>query len=365
MNGPMHAEPDDRRDERDPNDEPTGWLDLARVVAIAAVVMVHEAGKGVGARGPHDPATPGWWAAVVLDAASRWCVPVFLMVSGALLLDPRRTDPPGVFYRRRAARIGVPLVVWTAGYLVFGHVYLGRPIGIRDVARAVGSGSPFMHLYYLYVIAGLYLLAPFLRETMRAVDRRARIGLGSVLLVIGMADQSLMTFVGIGEPNAATRFVPYLGYFVAGRLLREVPPRPGSARRAAVVAAASIAVTVAGGGLAAADGRGWGPYGEYAIGYLAPNVVVMSLAVFRLLHALGTRPHGWRPGPRTARLAELTFGVYLVHAALWYPLVLHWHPPAAVGPYLLAAAWHWLVALAGAAAITAVMRRIPLVRRLV
>src|SRR3954447_23076195 len=81
--------------------EPTGWLDLARVLAIGAVLAVHEAGAAVGARRPGEPADPAWWAANVLDAASRWCVPVFVMVSGALLLDPRRTERPREFYRRR------------------------------------------------------------------------------------------------------------------------------------------------------------------------------------------------------------------------------------------------------------------------
>lgn len=363
----MHAEPADHHHDvgAGSDGEPTGWLDLARILAIGAVVMVHEGGKGVGSRAPGDPATAAWWAADVLDGSSRWCVPVFLMVSGALLLDPRRTEPPGEFYRRRLARIGLPLVVWTAAYLWFGHVFLDRPAGVGDLARAVGSGSPFLQLYYLYVIAGLYLLAPFLRAALRTADRRGQAVLVGALLAVGVTDQALMSFVRIGEANAATRFMPYLGYFVAGWVLRDLPPRPAYTRAAAVALPVSLVVTWLGGGLAAAGGRGWGPYGEYAFSYLAPNVIVMSFAAFWLVRVLATRPDRWRPGPVTARLAGLTFGIFLVHALIWYPLVRDWEVPAGLGAYAVAAAWHWLVALAGSAVITAALRRVPLARRLV
>jgi surface polysaccharide O-acyltransferase-like enzyme len=350
----------------EPDGEPTGWLDLARVAAIGAVVMVHEGGAAVGARGPGEAATAAWWAAVVLDAGSRWCVPVFLMVSGALLLDPRRTDPPGVFYRRRLARIGLPLVVWTAVYLAFGHLYLDRPLGVRDAARAVGSGSPFLQLYFLYVIAGLYLLTPFLRSAVSAMSPSRVAAFAGVLFGLGAVDQALMTFVQIGEANAATRFVPYLGYFVAGRVLRDLPIRPQATRAAAVTLPLAAVLTVVGAGIAAAGGRGWGRYGEYAISYLAPNVIVMSLAAFWLLRVVGTRPgEHWRPGRWTSRLSDLTFGIFLVHALVWYPLIRDWDVPAGLGPYLLTAAWHWGLVLAASALITAVLRRLPLLRRLV
>lgn len=347
-------------------DEPTGWLDLARVMAIAAVVMVHESGAALGSADLDEPTSAVWWAAAVLDAVSRWCVPVFLMVSGALLLDPDRTDTPREFYRRRLARIGLPLVVWTTVYLLFGHYYLERPLTVPDVARAIASGSPFLHLYFLYVIAGLYLLTPLLRAALRQMPPRTQAGCAAVLLTLGATDQALMTFLDTGGPNAATRYVPYLGYYVAGWVLRDLPPRPGHTRVALAALPVSVAVTAAAAALAAADGRGWGPYGEYALHYLAPNVVVMALAVFWLLRVLGTRPGDhWRPGAWTARLSALTFGVFLVHVLLWYPLVRDWQVPTGLAAYLATAAWHWGLVLLGSAAITAGSRRLPLLRRLV
>jgi surface polysaccharide O-acyltransferase-like enzyme len=347
-------------------EEPTGWLDLARVLAIVAVVMVHETGAAVGFRGPGVPASPAWWAANVLDAASRWCVPVFLMVSGTLLLDPGRASPPGAFYRRRLNRVGLPLAVWTAVYLLFRHHVLDQPMTGFQAARAVASGAPFLQLYFLYVLAGLYLLTPFLRTALRAMGLREQAWLAAVLLGLGAADQALMTFLDIGEHNAATRFVPYLGYYVAGRVLRQVPRDPRLTRAAVAAVPVSVVVTAALAAVAASGGRGWGPAGEYVYSYMSPWVVALSLATFWLLRVAGTRPGDrWRPGRRTARLSGLAFGIFLVHALFFYPLVRDWQVPTALGPYLVTLTWHVLVTLVASALVTVALRRIPLLRRIV
>ena len=67
----------------------TAWMDAARVVAIVAVVLIHVLAPTVEGRGVAVGSAP-WWVADVLNSANRWCVPVFLMISGALALDPAR-----------------------------------------------------------------------------------------------------------------------------------------------------------------------------------------------------------------------------------------------------------------------------------
>ena len=83
-------------------------LDAARWLAAVAVVLLHSAALIVS-----DPAAYGggaWLAANLYDSAARWCVPVFVMVSGALLLDPGKPQDALKFYSRRMARICAPLV---------------------------------------------------------------------------------------------------------------------------------------------------------------------------------------------------------------------------------------------------------------
>lgn len=349
--------------------EPTGWFDLARVLAIGAVVVVHTTSEQVVARAAGDPATATWWTANLLDSASRWCVPVFLMVSGALLLDPRRTDRPRDFYRRRLARIGVPLVVWTGAYLGFRAVWFGD-LDPGRAARDVAAGTPFLQLYFLYVLAVLYVLTPFLRLVVRHATHRMQAAFAGVLLALGAADQLLSAFLDVGGASAATRFLPYAGYFTLGWLLRDVPLTRRAVRAAALAFTGMVAATA---GLVALSAAfvGWGTPGRYLYGYLSPTVVVMSLAAFALLRAWGLRhppadggrpASRWAPGRRIAALSALTFGVYLVHPLFLYPLQRFWPAPADWPGWTAVTAGQLAATLAGSLALTWVLARVPFLR---
>ena len=339
--------------------EPTGWFDLARVLAILAVVVVHATSEQVVSRTAGDPATAAWWTANLLDSASRWCVPVFLMVSGALLLDPRRTDRPRDFYRRRLARIGVPLVVWTLVYLVFRAAWFGD-LDPADAARDVAAGTPFLQLYFLYVLAVLYVLTPFLRLVVRHATHRMQAAFGGVLLGLGAADQVLSAFLDVGGASAATRFLPYAGYFTLGWLLRDLPLTRRAVRAAALAFTAMVAATA---GLVALSAAfvGWGSPGRYLYGYLSPTVVVTSVAAFVLLRAWGLRAAGsrWAPGHRVAALSALTFGVYLVHPLFLYPLQRYWAAPADGPGWAAVTAGHVVATVAGSLALTWALLRVP------
>lgn len=61
--------------------------------------------------------TEYWWISNVYDSISRWGVPVFVMVSGALLLDTSKQEGILTFYKKRLSKIFIPIIFWTAFYL--------------------------------------------------------------------------------------------------------------------------------------------------------------------------------------------------------------------------------------------------------
>jgi surface polysaccharide O-acyltransferase-like enzyme len=283
----------------------TAWMDSARVVAIVVVVLIHVLAPTVEGRGVDVGSAP-WWLANALNSASRWSVPVFLMISGALALDPRRVSRPRDFYRRRWQRIGIPLVVWTAVYLAFRALVLQPDLTAAEAAQSVGRGAPFLQLYFLYILAALALITPFLKVITRHATWRMVLGFGAVMLLLGVVDQLLVYALGVGEPTAVTRFLPFTGYYVLGWALRDVVLRRRGVVVAAVVAGASVAVVA----LLAAVGD-FGTLGRYAYGFLSLPVAAMSVATFLLLHALFDDRAGW-----LQRVAPYAFGVFLVHGLL-------------------------------------------------
>lgn len=346
-----------------PHPAGTRWLDLARILAIPAVVLIHVLVPVVLARTTEFPSAT-WWTAASLSSAARWCVPVFVMVSGALLLDPRRSARLTPFLKRRLRRVGIPLVVWTVVYLTFQRLYLDTGLTLADAKQAMYAGSPALQLYFLFIIVGLYLLTPFLRVFTMHASWQRQAAFVVVFLGIGILDQALRALTDTGGVNAATRFLPYVGYYVAGWVLRDVVISRRLVTIASVLLAGSIVLTTVGtrylGGT-----RGINAAGLYLWDYLSPPVTVMSLSAFVLIRALAGRLRAVRDDLRAARLrrvADLTFGVYLVHMLILKPISHHVAIPDGAWGMVGVTLAVWVVVVLASGLVTAVAHRVPVVR---
>lgn len=325
-------------------------LDTARWLAAMAVVLLHCAAQGLADDGAHG--STAWLVANAYDAAMRWCVPVFVMISGALLLEPRSLRPLRTFYGRRMARIVLPLVAWTLFYVVWRAASArvdGDPVPWGTWLAAVVAGKPYYHLWYLYMLVGLYLVTPIVHHVYWSVSGRARIG--GVAAILGLAMLRAAWQEGAEHTGLfLVWFAPFLAYFVLGRLVFDgAVPLP----HAFVLLVASVLATTLGTyTMSSPAGLDTYFYGNFSI-----TVPVMAVAVFHLVL------HGPRL-PRLPALVPLTFGVYLVHpAVIDAAMRLGWYAPG----------WHdaWtipvfaLVVFALSAGIVLILRRYPLTARLV
>lgn len=295
-------------------------LDLLRIASILGVVAIHVF-SGIVANA--DVTGSGsWWVAMVADIGSIWVVPVFVMVSGALVLAPRaHAEGPAGFYRKRLARIGWAFVFWQVCYdVVIFRWMSGNDLGLAQAAEYVWQGrGPHAHIYFLYLIVGLYALAPVLYAFIAGNDRRARI-----LAVVALTVTTVM-YVGAAvltahgrqaslQLNAVTQGLPYVGYFVAGWALRDVVLRGGALWATTVGTAGLLAFNIV---LFARRAEARDLFSVLPVNYLGPLVMLSAIGVFLLVK-------GWtadlRPAPGGARalsvLADSVFGVFLVHMAL-------------------------------------------------
>src|SRR5262245_227828 len=335
-----------------------GYGDAMRVIAVAAVALLHAAATGVMRHGALGP--PQWWTANAIDASCRWAVPVFLMLSGALALDPARRESLSIFYSRRLARVGVPLAVWAAFYFSWAAVYHGEAVTAASIRASLHAGLVENHLYFLFLILGLYAITPLLRRVMACLQPAAVGGLAVLLLALA----------AYGFPqdhwpsNAFTLSAPYVGYFFMGAVLRDLPLTPIRLVAAIAAFSATSAVITVGTGLRFAR---WGASDYRALAlydYTGTAVILQSVAAFLLIRWLCTPAGDRRPRPWISLLGGAAFGIYLAHRALLDVVASwtgEWYVHAAGAMIVL----HAFVAFAGAAAFTLMIQRVPYVRRAV
>lgn len=281
--------------------------DGLRVVATLAVVGIHSSGMVVTQYGTLPIAQ--WWSGNLVDSLCRWAVPVFIMLSGALMLDPARDEPWREFYRKRLRRVGIPLMVWAGFYFFWASFFLGEDVTRDFVVDNLYRGLTYNHLYFLLLILGLYAATPPLRMYVRRVGPPWQWVLG--ILALGLVASGIPSR---GIPlNACTLFLPYVGYYVIGYRLAELRVdrvRLGLAAAGFLVSTIAIAVGTASrlAALGLNDGGALALYDS-----LNPLVMMQSMSVFLLSRGVCSRDPGGAGRRLTKHLAAAAFGIYLVH----------------------------------------------------
>ena len=337
------------------NSKELAWVHWLRAAAAFAVVVIHVCSKDFTVP---LPSSAVWQTLNAYESMVHWAVPVFVMISGALLLDPVRELPLKKLFGKYFLRIFAVLVFWSLFYAVlYTGVYLRG--SLRQILFAAWEGYP--HLWYLYMLLGLYLVTPLLRPL--ACSARAMryfvilAGVFSVLLpTLGLFD--LAPFLRFFASRLDVSLVlGYAGYFVLGRLLS--CSLPGKRLRVCLYVLAL-------GGTAAAvliDGLGSAARGEIFIPLMdsfSPCTALQAAALFVFFRAAA----GEGAAPRWVKdLSGLSFGIYLIHQIPVDFLrrfcglsTLTLHPLVSVP--LIALLSYALSALAAS-----VLKRIPLLRK--
>ncbi|HOZ88108.1 MAG TPA: acyltransferase family protein [Bacteroidia bacterium] len=196
-----------------PIDRPVNYnyLDILRFSACFAVILLHYSGSYT-----YRIEIPTFNTGVQYFTITRWCVPVFLMVSGALLLG--RNEDMLLFYKKRLLRILPPFLFWSAVYLGF-KFYLHQ-IDLNAVPQMLLAGGAEFHLWYVYMILGIILFLPFLTPWTEKKNKT------SILLFVLIWIYWLIFFNEYSKAAIGldlTYFGGYLGYLVLGYYLHILP----------------------------------------------------------------------------------------------------------------------------------------------
>lgn len=341
--------------------------DLLRVLSIVGVIAIHVFGAVVG--DPSRPHDAGWWYAVAIDIGFIWVVPVFVMLSGALVLAPRQhAAGPASFYRRRLMRLAPAFVFWQLFYILVFRVWLAEnPTGFGAAIASIIDGRPYTHLYFLWLIVGLYAIAPVLAAFLNQGGERRALWFAGIVLaatVMTASSSGVLTALGVagsGGLVALTQWLPYVGYFLAGWALRDVVLR-GHALLLASAATLALVVAI----IVQFGFRADLPWlnAVAPVSYYGPLVALASVGCFVVGNGLGARfsPSG-RIAAAIIAISDAAFGVFLVHFAVM--LALRAVPPFAGAPgSAVLATVQWILVVVISFVIVLVARRVPGLRRL-
>jgi len=157
------------------------------------------------------------------------------MLSGLLLLQPAKADEPiRVFLQKRLSRLGLAYAFWTAVYTAWSY-YLG--IYVSHTISAVTWSNlwhailydlfqgAYYHFWFLYLIAGLYLITPILRVVIAHGSRSVARYLILLWFIAVAIVPILQLASGITLNPLLFAIGGWIGYYVLGVYLQQVKPR--------------------------------------------------------------------------------------------------------------------------------------------
>lgn len=345
----------------------TTWLSTLKVIAITAVIVIHIVGATASLDGARSSRVGQ--AAVALQAWSVFSVPLFVMVSGALLLNPARYRGTADFLRRRAVRLLPALVVWHLFYVGFRAWALDQDLTGPGLLNDFLTANVYTALYYFWIALGLVLIAPLLMPWLASAPRPAVLGAGALLAMVPILTHVTAPYAGASLPRTPwTLWLPFLGYFVLGWALRGVVLRGRALAGASVALAAILACLI----------YAWGNDGLpvwferlAAASFQGPLVHVYAVLIFLVVQSV-VRDGGvvaWAARGRTAAitraLGDATLGVFVSHLVVLH-VVVQTLPQAdgrayasSVGELLLRIALVWTATYA----LVLSARRVPVLGR--
>ena len=315
------------------------WLDVLRLIAILLVIAVHCTDPFNAS--PESRADPefNFWGSVY-GSALRACVPLFVMMTGFLLLPVKQTMP--AFYRKRIPRVFFPFLIWSVLFdlapwfiqAVGGSAELvtrffpwepNPSASFGDALQTIAMIPLTFTVYatpmwYIYALIGLYLYLPIFSAWVERASRREK-RFFLLLWFVSLFIPYLTEFVsryhfGTCSWNAFGMFYYFAGfngYLLLGHYL-------GKGNDWSVGKTLSVAVplflvgyfiTLVGFRHMTSDPNVSEEGMELFFTYCSPNVALMAIAVFLLVQKVNVTSLSIRRA--LANLTRCGFGLYCVH----------------------------------------------------
>ena len=293
------------------------YLDLLRILATFFVIVIHVSIQGWS---DTDTSSFAWKSMNTWNSLARWSVPVFIMISGTLFLDPKRKIGLGKLYRKNIWRVLKAFFFWSLLYAIFHMVVNGWSFHTFVVSIFTG----YYHEWFILMIVGLYLIVPVMRKITASTQATLYfIVLAFVFgfLIPSIRDQiipystllsgsDIISALDADFESMSITFVAgYTGYFALGYYLKKVRISANGRLVIYILGMIGFILTVI--PTAYISGNLGKPVNSY-YAFISVNVFFMSMAVYVLFKYLRIN-YSEKILALKKKIADNCFGIFLVH----------------------------------------------------
>ena len=278
-------------------------IEFLRVLSCIFVVCIHVA--NVYSRSFESIGRASYVFSVFVNTVCRISVPIFFMISGALLIGQTVNIKKN---NQRVLSIVKPLIGWSLMYAVWNFFYMGKGYDLQVMfAEPVKK-----HLWYLYALVGLYITLPFWQKLFQGIsDSMVKYFVVLWIGLLGIDYCLALLDMKIKYPIPLVGSSCYLGYFLMGYILSHYKDRIRIPRKACLVLAVGIFTFITASTVYESVSRGY-HYEEY-LEYRNVLLGIASMCVF--FAVAGDKPYKFSDKTRCwlELVSKHSFTIYLAH----------------------------------------------------
>ena len=280
------------------------YFDILKAIAIIFVILIHVISE-------HwlllDVNSNSFISLTFLDSLSRFCVPAYFMISGAIFLNEDKKVTIKDILKKYVPRILLIFVFWNLAYN-FIYLFVNKgTINFNTISTIIINtllGKGIFHLYFLPIIIGFYLCVPLIKKITTKDNRDLLKYLILLLFLVFGTERLLMYFFNI-KIDYSLLFGGYLIYFLLGYYLNTFSINKKNTRLIYILGIIGLIITFVGTIITSKE-RG---ITDVFFKYDTFNVIMYSSFIFLFvknnLNKANERVLGI--------LSKTNFGIYLIH----------------------------------------------------
>ena len=286
------------------------YADAIRVFSIIAVIAIHVSSPVVSSIGLIKSFS--WWTGNIINSFCRPSIPLFVMISGLLLLDANRNETIASFFSMRIRKVVVPFIVWGIIYLFWIAFVNERHISPCMIIRELIQGPIYNHFWFIYMILGLYLATPILKSFINNTSEAIKKYFIVLWFFVSSVLPLFYNFINLEIGIYFVVTTGFTGYYVLGSYLKKTTYTYKKFIISLIAFTASWIITCIG-TLIISDGS---HFNDTFYNYLSPNIFLMSMCMFLLFKFVPYQTlYNKFPNIKNMirRLSDASFAIYLIH----------------------------------------------------
>ncbi|MCO6148339.1 acyltransferase [Flavobacterium sp. NRK1] len=290
------------------------WVDTLRVIATISVILLHVAAPGVVSLGTIE--MYDWNVANIFDSSVRFCVPVFVMITGIFLLNKDYDIKD--FVTNKLFKIIIPFLFFSIIYILYTYgIQRIYNFDLKDLPsyalKSIVHGS-YYHLWYIYMLIGLYLITPILRiYTKNATKNNLKYFLILWFIFNSVNNYSLNSYF----PNfQISIFANYTGFYILGFYLSKY--NTITFIQGLILYISGTIITIAGTYYFAVKDN---YFNEMFYSYQSFNIILQSIGIYIIIFKSDIRNKLVKTTVNL--LSKHSFNIYLIHALILSLLITY------------------------------------------